>query len=216
MSLRSTWTTGGRSIIDDEHEGRSLLDPVADGQSSVREGKGGKTCGVRQAPNWTREEGNRVRGWALEFAGVGRDRRPNCARSLVWWVRRGAEMGEGRAQQLRFSSSRPQAAFPQPVRPSAYPTVPPTRERERERNGGGSEEEPTVVRMDGSVHQRRCGGVVGASGGARLRKGRGLDLSAVVSSREDKVGGEFWSSWAGDGKVNAVNRKGYGLFLEKT
>ena len=69
--------------------------------------------------------------------------------------------------------------------------------------------------MDGSVHQRRCGGVVGASGGARLRGGRGLDLSAVVSSREDKVGGEFWSSWAGDGKVNAVNRKGYGPFLEK-
>jgi hypothetical protein len=57
---------------------------------------------------------------------------------------------------------------------------------------------------------------VGASGGARLRGGRGLDLSAVVSSREDKVGGEFWSSWAGDGKVNAVNRKGYGPFLEKT
>jgi hypothetical protein len=28
--------------------------------------------------------------------------------------------------------------------------------------------------------------------------------------------GEFWSSWAGDGKVNAVNRKGYGPFLEKT
>jgi hypothetical protein len=73
-----------------------------------------------------------------------------------------------------------------------------------------------VVRMDGSVHQRRCGGVVGASGGARLRGGRGLDLSAVVSIREDKVGGEFWSSWAGDGKVNAVNRKGYGPFLEKT
>jgi hypothetical protein len=37
-----------------------------------------------------------------------------------------------------------------------------------------------------------------------------------VSSREDKVGGKFWSSWAGDGKVNAVNRKGYGPFLEKT
>ena len=67
-----------------------------------------------------------------------------------------------------------------------------------------------------AVHQRWCGGVVGASGGARLRGGRGLDLSAVVSSREDKVGGEFWSSWAGDGKVNAVNRKGYGPFLEKT
>jgi hypothetical protein len=48
----------------------------------------------------------------------------------------GAEMGEGRAQQLRFSSSRPQAALPQPVRPSAYPTVPPTRER-----GRGMEEE---------------------------------------------------------------------------
>jgi hypothetical protein len=41
----------------------------------------------------------------------------------------------------------------------------------------------------------------------------GLDLSAVVGSREDKVGGEFWSSWAGDGKVNAANRKGYGPFL---
>ena len=81
--------------------------------------------------------------------------------------------------------------------------------------GGGSEEEPTVVRMDGSVHQRRCGGVVGASGGARLRGGRGLDLSAVVSSREDKVGGEFWSSWAGDGKVNATNRKGYSPFFGK-
>jgi hypothetical protein len=55
-----------------------------------------------------------------------------------------------------------------------------------------------VYGMDGSVHQRRCGGVVGASGGARLRGGRGLDLSArVVSSREDKVGGEFWSSWTG-------------------
>jgi hypothetical protein len=32
--------------------------------------------------------------------------------------------------------------------------------------------------------------VVGASGGARFRGGRGLDLSAVVSSREDKVGRE--------------------------
>jgi hypothetical protein len=72
-----------------------------------------------------------------------------------------------------------------------------------------------VVQMDGSVHQRRCGSVVGASGGARLRGGRGLDLPAVVSSQEDKVGGEFWSSWAGNGKVNAVNRKGYGPFLEK-
>jgi hypothetical protein len=52
---------------------------------------------------------------------------------------------------------------------------------------------------------------VGASGGARLRGGRGLDLSAVVSSREEKVGGEFWSSWAGDGKVNTVNsRDGFG------
>jgi hypothetical protein len=30
------------------------------------------------------------------------------------------------------------------------------------------------------------------------------------------VGGEFWSSWAGDGKVNAANRKGYDPFLEKT
>uniref|UniRef100_A0A804PDT2 Uncharacterized protein n=1 Tax=Zea mays TaxID=4577 RepID=A0A804PDT2_MAIZE len=29
-------------------------------------------------------------------------------------------------------------------------------------------------------------GVVGVSGGARLRGGRGLDLSAVVGSREDK------------------------------
>jgi hypothetical protein len=56
---------------------------------------------------------------------------------------------------------------------------------------------------------------VGASGGARLRGGRGLDLPAVVSSRENKVGGEFWSSWVGDGKVNAVNRKGYDPFLEK-
>jgi hypothetical protein len=37
-----------------------------------------------------------------------------------------------------------------------------------------------------------------------------------AGSREDKAGGEFWSSWAGDGKVNAVNRKGYGPFLEKT
>jgi hypothetical protein len=27
---------------------------------------------------------------------------------------------------------------------------------------------------------------------------------------------EFWSSWAGDGKVYAVNRKGYDPFLEKT
>jgi hypothetical protein len=36
-----------------------------------------------------------------------------------------------------------------------------------------------------------------------------------VGSREDKVGGEFWSSWARDGKVNAANRKGYGSFLEK-
>jgi hypothetical protein len=60
-----------------------------------------------------------------------------------------------------------------------------------------------------------AGGVVGASGGARLRGWRGLGLSAVVSSREDKVGGEFWSSWAGDGKVNAVSRKGYGPFLKK-
>jgi hypothetical protein len=36
-----------------------------------------------------------------------------------------------------------------------------------------------------------------------------------VSSREDKVGGEFRSSWEGDGKVNAVNIKGYSPFLEK-
>jgi hypothetical protein len=73
---------------------------------------------------------------------------------------------------------------------------------------GGRRRPRPVYGMDGSVHQRRCGGMVGASGGTRLRGGRGLDLSAVVSSREDKVGGEFWSSWAGDGKVNAVNRKG--------
>jgi hypothetical protein len=59
-----------------------------------------------------------------------------------------------------------------------------------------------------AVHQRRCGG-------ARLRGSR-LDLSGVVSSREDKVGGKFWSFWAGDGKVNAVNRKGYGPFWKKT
>jgi hypothetical protein len=62
---------------------------------------------------------------------------------------------------------------------------------------GGRRRPRLVYGMDGSVHQRRCGGVVGASGGARLRGGRGLDLSAVVRSREDKVGGEFWSSWAG-------------------
>jgi hypothetical protein len=61
-----------------------------------------------------------------------------------------------------------------------------------------------------------AGGMVGAGGGARLRGWRGLGLSAVMSSQEDKVGGEFWSSWAGDGKVNAVNRKGYGPFLKKT
>jgi hypothetical protein len=55
---------------------------------------------------------------------------------------------------------------------------------------------------------RVCGGFGGGGvvGGADVE----------VSSREDKVGGKFWSSWAGDGKVNAVNRKGYGPFLEKT
>jgi hypothetical protein len=42
MSLRSTWTTGGRSIVDDEHERRSLLDPMADGRSSVGGGKRGE------------------------------------------------------------------------------------------------------------------------------------------------------------------------------
>jgi hypothetical protein len=99
MSLHSTWTTGGRSIVDDEHEGRSLLDPVADGRSLVRGGKRGEDVRSQAGTEDT-----------LGFAGVGRDRWPNCARSLVWWVRRGAEMGEGRAQQLRFSSSRPQAA----------------------------------------------------------------------------------------------------------
>jgi hypothetical protein len=62
---------------------------------------------------------------------------------------------------------------------------------------GGRRRPRPVYGMDGSVHQRRCDGVVGASGGARLRGGRGLDLFAVVSSREDKVGEEFWSSWAG-------------------
>jgi hypothetical protein len=120
--------------------------------------------------------------------------------------------GEGAAALLFFL---PPAGGLASARLSVSVSHGPTDERERERNGGGSEEETTVVQMDGSVHQRRCGGVVGASGGARLRGGRGLDLSAVVSSREDKVGGEFWSSWAGDGKVNVVNRKGYGPFLEK-
>jgi hypothetical protein len=55
---------------------------------------------------------------------------------------------------------------------------------------------------------RVCGGF----GGGRVVVG----ADAEVSSREDKVGGKFWSSWVGDGKVNAVNRKGYGPFLEKT
>jgi hypothetical protein len=55
---------------------------------------------------------------------------------------------------------------------------------------------------------RVCGGF----GGGRVVMGAYAD----VSSREDKAGGKFWSSWAGDGKVNAVNRKGYGPFLEKT
>jgi hypothetical protein len=120
--------------------------------------------------------------------------------------------GEGATASLFFL---PPAGGLASARPSVSVSHGPTDERERKRNGEGSEEEPTVVLMDGSVHQRRCGGMVGASGGARLRGGRGLDLSAVVSSREDKVGGEFCSSWAGDGKVNAVNRKGYGPFLEK-
>jgi hypothetical protein len=79
---------------------------------------------------------------------------------------------------------------------------------------GGRKPRP-VYGMHGSVHQRRCGDMVGTSRGAMLRGGRGLDLSRVVSIREDKVGGKFWSFWAGDGKVNAVNRKGYGPFLEK-
>jgi hypothetical protein len=63
---------------------------------------------------------------------------------------------------------------------------------------------------------RRLGfaGVLGrARGGGGGRVVVGAD--AEVSNREDKVEGEFWSSWAGDGKVNAVNRKGYGPFLEK-
>jgi hypothetical protein len=145
-------------------EGRSWIRWRTDGRRSG-EGKGGKTCGVRQAPNWTREEGNRVRGWALGFAGVRRDRRPNCARSLVWWVRRGAKMGEGRAQQLHFSSSRLQAVLPQPVRPSVYPTVPPTREREGEewrrkrgranRGADGWIRSPAVVRRRGGREWRR-------------------------------------------------------------
>jgi hypothetical protein len=55
-------------------------------------------------------------------------------------------------------------------------------------------------------------GFAGGFGGGRMVVG----ADAEVSSREDKVGGEFWSSWAGDGKVNVVNRKGYSPFLEKT
>jgi hypothetical protein len=47
MSLRSTWTIGGRSIVD-EHEGGSLLDPVVDGRSSVEGGKKGED--VRSQP----------------------------------------------------------------------------------------------------------------------------------------------------------------------
>jgi hypothetical protein len=45
--LRSTWTIGGRSIVD-EHEGGSLLDPVVDGRSSVEGGKKGED--VRSQP----------------------------------------------------------------------------------------------------------------------------------------------------------------------
>jgi hypothetical protein len=53
--------------------------------------------------------------------------------------------------------------------------------------------------------------VCGGSGGGRVVVG----VDAEVSSREDKAGGKFWSSWAGDGKVNAINRKGYGPFFGK-
>jgi hypothetical protein len=42
-----------------------------------------------------------------------------------------------------------------------------------------------------------------------------VGADAEVSSREDKAGGKFWSSWAGDEKVNAVNRKGYNPFFGK-
>jgi hypothetical protein len=54
---------------------------------------------------------------------------------------------------------------------------------------------------------RVCGGF----GGGRVVVG----ADAEVSSREDKAGGKFWSSWAGDEKVNAVNRKGYNPFFGK-
>jgi hypothetical protein len=54
---------------------------------------------------------------------------------------------------------------------------------------------------------RVCGGF----GGGRVVVG----ADEEVSSREDKAGGKFWSSWAGDEKVNAVNRKGYNPFFGK-
>jgi hypothetical protein len=69
---------------------------------------------------------------------------------------------------------------------------------------GGRRRPRPVYRMDESVHQRRCGGMVGTSGGARLRGGRGLDLSArVVSSREDKVGGETRAGHMSVGETRA-------------
>jgi hypothetical protein len=57
--------------------------------------------------------------------------------------------------------------------------------------------------------------MVGTSGGTRLRGGRGLDLSGVVSSREDKVGRKFWSFWTERWESECGQKKGVRSFFGK-
>lgn len=124
------------------------LDPV-DGREG---GKRGKTCGVRQAgreaPNPRKVMKKRRKnqsGGRWGFAGIGRDRRPNCSRSL-WFgvVDEAGRRWRGRSCLLiALLCFVPQAAAP----PSVRPRLP----REGTESEGGRSNRPTGGRV-GLVH----------------------------------------------------------------